>query len=68
MLHKYKDTPYKLYTVINEYNKNVSKKELNFSNIIKIISLYKNIINNNEEIQEVKAKIYLFLFIEYYFL
>ena len=31
----YKDTPYKLYTFINEYNKNVSKKELNFSNIMK---------------------------------
>ncbi len=49
----YKDTPYKLYTFINEYKKNVTKKELNFSNIIKIISLYKNIIKNNEEIQEV---------------
>ena len=50
----YKDTPYKLYTFINEYKKNVTKKELNFSNIIKIISLYKNIIKkNNEETQEV---------------
>ena len=58
----YPEIPKKLFSFMEEYKHNFKKKQLNISEIIKIISLYKRLLdNNNIEENENKKEMYLSL-------